>query len=103
MVHLDPMYLILAYSGLLINILLKLAELPGKLFEGFTKKDWIVTLASSISIPVILVICTDTSLNELLPINFITAFLSGYQTQALLATITSLGNKMTNSGNNPKV
>lgn len=79
---------------------MKLAELPGGLFEGLTKKDILVTIASAVAIPVILIICTDTSIKEMLPINYLTAFLAGWQTQAFIRTLTVLGGRMT--GTKPK-
>lgn len=91
---LDPMYLLIAYSGLLIHILMKLAELPGKLLEGWTKKDWLVTIASAVSIPILLMICTDTTMKDILPINYVTAFLAGYQTQSFLKGISTISGKM---------
>ena len=86
---LEPMHWILAYTGLSVHILLKLAETPGGLFEGITKKDILSMIASIIAVPAILIVCTDTSLKDILPINYVTAFLAGYQTQSF---IRSLGN-----------
>lgn len=87
---LNPMYFILALSGLAVHILMKLAETPGSLFSGFTKKDILVSIASLIAIPAILVICTDTSMKDILPINYVTAFLTGYQTQSFLRSISNM-------------
>lgn len=94
MFNVETSFFFIAYGGLLIHIILKLAELPGSLFSGFTKKDLLVTIASAISIPIILIICTDTSIKDLLPINYVTSFLVGYQTQSFLKTISSIGGKI---------
>lgn len=90
---LEPMHWILAYSGLAVHLLMKMAETPGSLFAGFTKKDVLVTIASIIAIPAILIVCTDTSLKDVLPINYVTAFLAGYQTQSLLRSLSAIGGK----------
>lgn len=94
MFGLDITFLLLAYGGLLLHIILKLAELPGKLFSGIDKKMILVTVASAIAIPIILVICSDTSMKDILPINHVTAFLSGHQTQSILRSISSIGGKL---------
>lgn len=91
--ELQPLHWILAYTGLAVHLLLKMAETPGSLLEGFTKKDILIALASILAIPAILIVCTDTSLHELLPINYVTAFLAGYQTQSLLRTFGAIGGK----------
>lgn len=93
MAHFDILHLLLAYMGLLIHVILKLAQLPGTLFEGFTKKDSLVIIASALSIPVILLLCSDTAMKEFLPINNVTAFLAGYQTQSFLKTFSNFTKK----------
>lgn len=91
--ELQPLHWILAYTGLAVHLLLKMAETPGGLLDGFTKKDILMTVASVLAIPAILIVCTDTSLSELLPINYVTAFLAGYQTQSFLRTVGAIGGK----------
>lgn len=93
MQHFDILHLLLGYMGLLIHVILKLAQLPGSLFEGFTKKDGLVIFASALSIPVILLLCSDTAMKEFLPINNVTAFLAGYQTQSFLKTFSHFTKK----------
>lgn len=95
--HLDILHLLLAYTGLLIHVILKLAQLPGSLFENITKKDILVVLASILSIPVILIVCSDTAMKEFLPINNVTAFLAGYQTQSFLKTFSNFTKKVNKS------
>ena len=92
--HFEVTHLLLAYTGLLIHVILKLAQLPGGLFNGFTKKDVLVVLASALSIPVILILCSDTAMKEFLPINNVTAFLAGYQTQSFLKTFSNFTKKV---------
>lgn len=88
-----PLHWILAYLGLAVNVLVKMAETPGGLLDGFTKKDVLLTIASFLAIPAILIVCTDTIVKEALPINYVTAFLAGYQTQSFLKTLSTLGGK----------
>lgn len=95
--NLDTIHLVLAYGGLVLHVLLKLAETPGSILASFDKRVVLITISSAIAIPIILLICTDTSLKDILPINYVTAFLVGYQTQSFLRTIASIGNKFTNN------
>jgi len=90
---LEPLHWLIAYAGLAVHVLLKMAEAPGSLFESFSKRDVLTTVASAIAIPAILIVCTDTALKEILPINYVTAFLTGYQTQSLLRTVGSISDK----------
>lgn len=80
----------LAYTGLLVHILMKIGNMKGKIWINFSRKFVTSTIASFLLIPVILLVCTDTGMKELLPINYLTAFLAGYQTQSLMANIVSL-------------
>lgn len=100
MFGLDVTYLLLAYGGLILHVLLKLAELPGNLLSGIDKRMVLVTIASAIAIPMILLICSDTSMRDILPINHVTAFLAGHQTQSLLRSISSIGGKFKINKNN---
>jgi len=93
MEHFDTLHLLLAYGGLLVHSILKIAENPCNGLDCFNKKEVLVTIASAISIPIILIICTDTSMKDILPINNVTAFFAGYQTQSILRTIGSIGGK----------
>ena len=93
---LTPLHWALAYTGLLVHILMKFANIKGKLSEGLNRKFIMTTIASFLLIPAILLICTDTGMKELLPINYLTAFLSGYQTQSLMSNLLSLRKKIGN-------
>jgi len=87
---------LIAYGGAMIHVLMKLSEAPEnkKLLSSITRKDKIITLSSLVAIPVLLLIMTDTSISELLPLNYVTAFLTGYQTQSLLRSFANIaGNK----------
>lgn len=83
---LEPLHFLLAYAGLLLNLLMKLGEefpLLDFSFKTFFKKYFISILFSLIAIPVLLIVATDTSIHEFLPINYVTAVLCGWQTQAI--------------------
>ncbi len=84
---LTPLHWVLAYTGLIVHIIMKLANITGKLADGLTRRFIFTTLASFFMIPVILLICTEGSIKELLPINYLTAFLTGYQTQSIITNI----------------
>lgn len=95
---LEPLHWLIAYAGLAVHVLLKLAEAPGGIFDSFTKRDILTTIASVIAIPAILIVCTDTALKEILPINYVTAFLAGYQTQSFLRSISSISERYKSKG-----
>lgn len=97
---LEAMHWILAYIGLAVHTLIKMAETPGSLLDGFTKKDVLITIASALAIPAILIVCTETGMKDLLPINYVTSFLAGYQTQEFLKNISALGGKFVKTQNN---
>ena len=77
----------LAYAGLLVHVLMKLGEVEGAFFAGIKRKEVFTVLSSIILVPIILIICTDSSMKEVLPINYVTAFLAGYQTQSFVRSV----------------
>ena len=89
-VHIEPMYMLLAYGGMLIYQLARIEKARQR--TDFSFRYWIndnilTTVTSFILIPILLIVCTDTSLKEILPINKVTAFLAGYQTKEILNTL----------------
>ena len=84
---------IIAAGGLLLHIIFKLAEFPGSLLSGWTKKDTLVTLASVIAIPLIMVILHDPLFENVMPLNKVTAFLIGYQTQSFIRAFAGIAGK----------
>lgn len=90
-----PTFLLLAYAGLLINILMELAKL-NKADGNVRLKDYLSEqkynlIASVIMIPVLLIVAGDTSLKEILPLNYVTAVLCGWQTDATFKALMALG------------
>ena len=81
----------LAYGALMVNIILKLSEIKGSFFLGIRRQEVLSTIASSILIPIVLIICTDSAMKEMLPINYVTAFLVGWNTQSFTSIITKIG------------
>jgi hypothetical protein len=94
--ELTSLHWALAYTGLIVHILLKVGNQKGSLSSLFTRKFVVTNLASLLLIPTLLLICTDTGMKELLPINYLTAFLAGYQTQSLMSNILSLRKQTSN-------
>lgn len=93
---LNVIHFLLAYAGMMIHILMKLAEVfpdPKFSYKDFIRKNLITTIISIIGIPVLLIVATDTSLNKLLPVNYVTAVLCGWQTQSLFKTIFELAGR----------
>lgn len=93
MEHFDTLHLLIAYGGLLVYYLILIGQNPCTFKDCFTKREILTLIASVIAIPIILIICSDTSMKDILPINHVTAFLAGYQTQDTLAKIGYFGNK----------
>lgn len=94
---LEPLHFILAYAGLLLNLLMKMGEeypMPDFSFRSFLKRYIFSMLFSVIAIPVLLIVATDTSISEFLPINYVTAVLAGWQTQSIFkSTFTMVTNR----------
>lgn len=93
MEKLDALHWVLAFAGALIHILLKVQEMSngGYLLATYLKKNWAHIVASAIMIPVILVVLSETTLGDVLPINHLTALLAGYQTNSIFKTLIGLG------------
>ncbi len=88
--NINPIYWILAYSGMFIHILLKVAELnkvKGFSIKSYINKNIYTIIASFVMIPIILIVLTDSSLKDLFPINKATSVLAGYQTQSLFKSL----------------
>lgn len=103
---LESIHFALGYAGLLLNLLMKTGEeypLPDFTFRAFFKRHLFSILFSLVAIPVLLIVATDTSIREFLPINYVTAVLAGWQTQSLFkSTFTMVANRRTNgNGNTP--
>lgn len=100
---LEPLHFFLAYAGLILNLLMKMGEefpLLDFSFKTFFKKYLFSILFSLIAIPVLLIVATDTSIHEFLPINYVTAVLAGWQTQAIFkSTFTMVVNRRGLNGN----
>lgn len=101
---LTPIHFLLAYAGMLIHVLMKLARvfnMPEFTFRIFIRKSIIPLIISIIGIPVLLIIATDPSVKDFLPINNVTAMLAGWQTQSMFKTIFAVfGNKKAPSNSN---
>lgn len=97
--ELTPLHWALAYTGLMVHLLLKIGNMKGSIWVNFSRKFVTSSIASFLLIPAILLICTDTGMKELLPINYLTAFFAGYQTQSLMANIVSFRKINTNEPN----
>jgi len=100
--ELELIHFLLAYAGMLIHSLTKLAEhqkLKSFTYSDFLKNNLITNITSAISIPVILIVATDTSLKELLPINYVTALLAGWQTQSIFKSLGNIPKLKLNSNN----
>lgn len=92
----EPIHFALAYAGMLIHILAKVSDLnqnPDFKLTTYVKKNIYTIVATFIMIPVILILLTDTSMKDILPINKVTSVLAGYQTQSTFRTIMNIFKK----------
>lgn len=90
------MHLLLAYAGMTIHILFKLAKISkrkGFSFKRFVKENFFSMAATFLSIPVILLMATDPVVSEILPINNVTAVLAGWQTNSTFKNLMGLFEK----------
>lgn len=98
MTALTSLHWLLAYSGALIYVLLKIQELnriKGYKFGNYLKENWPSTIATVLMIPVCMFILKD-NFEDVLPINNLTAVLVGYQTNQVFRSMMSLGKKKYN-------
>jgi len=91
---LEMQHIILAYVGVLLHILVKLAELKKQdhkfTLKSYCKSNIYTILATAIMVPLLLILSTDTSLKDVLPINNVTAVLAGWQTQSVFKSLMSM-------------
>ena len=91
--NIDIIHWLLAYAGMTIHILLKVADLnqtPDFSIRSHIKKNIYTIVASIIMIPVLLIVLSDDSLKDILPINKVTSVLAGYQTQSVFKSIMNM-------------
>lgn len=103
---LTALHFLLALAGMALNLLMKMGEeynTPEFTFKGFLKKHLISIIFSFIAIPVLLIVATDSSLKDFLPVNNITAVLCGWQTQSVFKTIFAIRTRrLSNQNTDPK-
>ena len=82
-----PLHVLLAYAGLFIHTLGKLAKaqrsMPDYTFKKFVKNHAISFMSSIILIPVVLLMACDMANAETLPINNTTSVFAGYGTNSV--------------------
>ncbi len=95
-------FLVLAYAGVLLHILTRLAELKkakkNTSIKAYCKDNIYTIIATAIMTPLLLIMATDSSIKELLPINNVTAVLAGWQTQSVFRSIMALAKKKAAGG-----
>lgn len=95
----ESTYWFLAYSGVLIHFMVKWMESKRPL-EVFWQRDvFVPMIISGMSIPVILILLTEPFVASVLPLNKLTAFIAGYQTQSVLKSFVTIFNRNTSSNN----
>lgn len=94
--HVALMHFLLAYAGMTIHVLLKLGELrksPDFSFKNYVKKHIFSMSASVLTIPVLLIMATDPAVGEMLPLNYVTATLIGWQTNSTFKALMAMYQK----------
>ena len=89
-------HLILAYAGMIIHVLFKLAKISKARdfnIKTFLKQNIFSMAATFLSIPVILIMATDPAIKDTLPINNVTAVLAGWQTNSTFKNLMGLFGK----------
>jgi hypothetical protein len=95
----DLIYWFLAYSGIVIHFLIKWWESKRPLTKYWGRNTILPVIISAVSIPVILIILTEPFVSAMLPLNKLTAFIAGYQTQSALKSFLTIFNKNISSNN----
>ena len=90
-------HLLLACGGMAIHVLLKLAALS---YKEYFKKYKFNMLASLLMIPLLLLMVTDTSLSDVMPLNNVTAVLAGYQTNSVFKALMGIYTKKLGTNDN---
>ena len=97
----DPVNIVLAYAGMVIYSLLKMADLSQNdkfSIKEFAKKNVYTIVATFIMIPITLILLTGSDFKDILPINKVTSVLVGYQTQSFFKSLMGIvGGKVRNS------
>lgn len=83
----------LAYASLVGKLCFDISQSDGPVKDIFTRKHVFRTIASIIFVPVLMIVCTDTWLKSIFPINYGTAFLVGFNTELVLFVIVKLKTK----------
>lgn len=94
--HVEAMHFILAYAGMIIHVLLKLGELrktPEFSLRKYVKTHIFSMIASIITIPVLLIMATEPAVAEMLPLNYVTAVLAGWQTDSTFKALMGMYSK----------
>lgn len=88
-------YWALAYAALILYALGKLYAAPEdqRLSKAFKRRDMIVVIMSAIGIPCILIMLQDPAMKAWLPLNYVTSFLAGYQTQSFIRFVVNISAK----------
>jgi len=94
--HAEPIHYLLAYAGMTIHVLLRIAELRKEdkfSVVKYVKKNIFSLIASVITIPVLIIMATDPAVRETLPLNYITAVLAGWQTDSTFKSLMGMYSK----------
>lgn len=95
----------IAFSAMLVTFLknLNVAKDANNKFSlaAYIKAKWVAMLSTMILLPTVLLVCTDPTMEDILPINKVTAFLAGLQIDSVTDFVVEIGkskfNKVTNA------
>lgn len=84
----------IAFSAMLVTFLknLNVAKEDNKFsIKAYFKAKWVSMLATAILLPTVLLVCTDPTMSDILPINKVTAFLAGLQVDSVTDFVVEIG------------
>lgn len=98
--HINALHFLLAFAGLFLHLLMKLEKARKK--EGFTfgrfaLENAISTVASCIIIPMMMIVCSEPAVSELVPITYVTSVLLGYQAHSFFKGVMDVAKKKVNT------
>lgn len=89
----EAIYWFLAYAGAIIHFMVKWMESRKPFMKFWNRSVYIPMIISAMAIPVILILLTEPFISGVLPLNKLTAFIAGYQTQSVLKSFVTIFNR----------
>lgn len=83
---------ILAALGLILYYLRQIGNFDGEKWkDAFDRKQITLLISSVIFIPILFFVCSESGMSEIIPINYLTAVIAGYQTRDVMDLFFNFG------------